>query len=65
MKYVLQLLPILAFVLLLHCARKPADPCLAAWECKDCTCLFDKLQQHLHDPIKAQQIQECYDKACK
>jgi len=50
---------------LLHCGKKTNDPCIAEWDCMDCTCLFEKLQQNLHDPQTAKKIQECYDKACK
>ncbi len=49
----------------LHCSKNKTDPCLAEWGCSDCNCLFDKLQRNLHDPLKAQQIQECYDRVCK
>ena len=52
-------------IFIMQCAKKSADPCIAEWQCTDCNCLFDKLQQNLHDPETAKKIQECYDKVCK
>ncbi len=55
----------IAVIIIMQCSKKTADPCLKEWECEDCTCLFEKLQQNLHDPQTAQKIQECYNKVCK
>jgi hypothetical protein len=51
-------------IFLLGCSGKK-NPCMEEWDCRDCNCMFDKIQQNLHDAQKLQRIQECYDKACK
>lgn len=56
---------IFLLLLCIQCAKKSSDPCMAEWYCKDCNCLFDKLQQNLNDPETAKKIQECYDRVCK
>ena len=45
------------------CAKP--HPCLAEHGVRNCTELFEKQQQNLHDPDRSIRLQECYDRACR
>ncbi len=64
-KNIIKMLLIFSLPFMLSCSKKANAPCVKELDCDDCTCLFEKLQQNLHDPQTAQKIQECYNKACK